>query len=102
MTTLTPGKADLVSLRKIAREKQPFTLDPACRAGVEASRKVVEAILAKDEPVYGINTGFGQLATTRVPKDKLDELQRNLVLSHATGTGEAGVLTGRCRRRAGA
>jgi histidine ammonia-lyase len=89
MTTLTPGKADLVSLRKIAREKQPFTLDPACRAGVEASRKVVEAILAKDEPVYGINTGFGQLATTRVPKDKLDELQRNLVLSHATGTGEA-------------
>ena len=89
MTKLTPGKADLVSLRKIAREKQPFTLDPACRAGVEASRKVVEAILAKDEPVYGINTGFGQLATTRVPKDKLDELQRNLVLSHATGTGEA-------------
>ncbi len=89
MTTLTPGKADLVSLRKIAREKQPFTLDPACRADVEASRKVVEAILAKDEPVYGINTGFGQLATTRVPKDKLDELQRNLVLSHATGTGEA-------------
>ncbi|MFN9543392.1 MAG: aromatic amino acid lyase, partial [Alphaproteobacteria bacterium] len=89
MTTLTPGKADLVSLRKIARETQPFTLDPACRAGVEASRKVVEAILAKDEPVYGINTGFGQLATTRVPKDKLDELQRNLVLSHATGTGEA-------------
>jgi histidine ammonia-lyase len=86
---LTPGHADLVSLRKIAREKQPFTLDPACRAGVEASRKVVEAILAKDEPVYGINTGFGQLATTRVPKDKLDELQRNLVLSHATGTGEA-------------
>jgi histidine ammonia-lyase len=89
MTMLTPGHADLVSLRKIAREKQPFTLDPACRAGVEASRKVVEAILAKDEPVYGINTGFGQLATTRVPKDKLDELQRNLVLSHATGTGEA-------------
>lgn len=89
MTMLTPGHADLISLRKIAREKQPFTLDPACRAGVEASRKVVEAILAKDEPVYGINTGFGQLATTRVPKDKLDELQRNLVLSHATGTGEA-------------
>lgn len=89
MTTLTPGKADLISLRRIARERHPFTLDPACRAGVEASRKVVEAILARDEPVYGINTGFGQLATTRVPKDKLDELQRNLVLSHATGTGEA-------------
>ena len=88
MTTLTPGKATLTALRKIAREKQPFTLDPACRAGVDASRKVVEAILTKDAPVYGINTGFGQLASTRIAKDKLADLQRNLVLSHATGTGE--------------
>ena len=88
MTTLTPGKADLRTLRKIAREGMPFTLDPACRAGVDASRNVVENILGKDEPVYGINTGFGQLATTRIPPDKLAELQRNLILSHATGTGE--------------
>lgn len=88
MTTLTPGHADLRTLRKIAREGMPFTLDPACRAGVEASRKVVENVLSKDTPVYGINTGFGQLATTRIPPDKLAELQRNLILSHATGTGE--------------
>ncbi|MCE9522495.1 MAG: aromatic amino acid lyase, partial [Alphaproteobacteria bacterium] len=88
MTNLTPGHATLTTLRKIAREKQPFTLDPACRDGVDASRKVVENILGKDAPVYGINTGFGQLASTRIPQDKLAELQRNLVLSHATGTGE--------------
>jgi histidine ammonia-lyase len=88
MTTLTPGKADLPTLRKIARERLAFDLDPACRAGVDASRKTVEAILTKDAPVYGINTGFGQLASTRIPKDKLAELQSNLVLSHATGTGE--------------
>ena len=88
MSTLTPGKADLRTLRRIAREKLNFTLDPACRAGVDASRKVVESILTKDEPVYGINTGFGQLASKRIPKEKLDELQRNLILSHATGTGE--------------
>jgi histidine ammonia-lyase len=86
--TLTPGKADLRTLRRIAREGMPFTLDPACRAGVDASRKIVENILGRDEPVYGINTGFGQLATTRIPPDKLAELQRNLILSHATGTGE--------------
>ncbi len=88
MTTLTPGKAGLTSLRKIARERQPFDLDPACRAGVDASRKVVEDILGKDEAVYGINTGFGELARVRIAKDKLAELQRNLILSHATGTGE--------------
>ncbi len=88
MTKLTPGRADLTTLRRIAREKLPFDLDPACRAGVDASRKIVENVLTKDQPVYGINTGFGQLANKRIPKDKLDELQRNLVLSHATGTGE--------------
>ncbi|MEQ1755682.1 MAG: histidine ammonia-lyase [Micropepsaceae bacterium] len=88
MTTLTPGKADLRTLRRIAREKQNFTLDTACRVGVEASRKVVETVLTRDDPVYGINTGFGQLASTRIPKDKLTELQRNLILSHATGTGD--------------
>ena len=87
-TKLTPGEADLTTLRKIAREKLAFDLDPACRAGVDASRKVVENILTKDDAVYGINTGFGQLASTRIPKDKLAELQSNLVLSHATGTGE--------------
>lgn len=88
MIKLTPAKADLTTLRKIAREKLAFDLDPACRAGVDASRKVVENILGRDEAVYGINTGFGQLANQRIAKDKLAELQRNLVLSHATGTGE--------------
>ena len=80
MTTLTPGKADLTTLRRIAREKQPFDLDPACRTGVDASRKVVENVLAKDEPVYGINTGFGQLANQRIAKDKLTELQLYVAL----------------------
>jgi histidine ammonia-lyase len=88
MTTLVPGQADLTTLRKIAREKQPFELDHASRAGIDASRKVVEDVLGKDEAVYGINTGFGELARVRIPKDKLTELQRNLILSHATGTGE--------------
>ena len=85
---LTPGKATLDQLRHIARDKLAFDIDPASRAGVDASRKVVDEIVKKDAAVYGINTGFGELARVRIPNDKLHDLQRNLLLSHATGTGE--------------
>src|SRR6185436_11892527 len=86
--TFPDGRATLQQLRHIARDKQSFELDGGARARVEASRKVVDDILKKNEPVYGINTGFGELARVRIPSDKLHDLQRNLVLSHATGTGE--------------
>ena len=87
--SLTNGRATLEQLRHIARDKQTFELDAGAKERVDESRKVVEDILTKDEAVYGINTGFGELARVRIPKDKLGELQRNLVLSHATGIGEA-------------
>ena len=45
-------------------------------------------IVAKGEPVYGINTGFGKLASVRIGNADLASLQRNIVLSHAAGTGE--------------
>jgi histidine ammonia-lyase len=57
-------------------------------AAVERSRARVEAALADGQPHYGINTGFGALARTRVPDDQLAALQRNLLLSHAVGVGE--------------
>jgi len=57
-------------------------------APVAASRAVVEAALAGDQPVYGINTGFGALADRSIPDGQLAELQRNLLLSHACGTGD--------------
>ncbi len=63
-------------------------LDPACLPAVERSAAVVAAIVAKGEAVYGINTGFGKLATVRIEAADLESLQRNLVLSHAAGTGE--------------
>ena len=53
------------------------------RAGVAA----VEKVLASGAPAYGINTGFGKLAQTRIPRQDLVDLQRNIVLSHAAGTG---------------
>ncbi len=64
-------------------------LDPACRPRVEAAAKTVAAIVAKGEPVYGINTGFGKLATVRIDAADLAALQKNIVLSHAAGVGEA-------------
>ena len=58
------------------------------RAGVAASAAAVERILARGEPVYGINTGFGKLAGVRIAAADLPQLQRNIVLSHAAGVGE--------------
>jgi histidine ammonia-lyase len=63
-------------------------LDPACTARVEASARAVDAIIAKGDPVYGINTGFGKLASVRIEAGDLAQLQRNIVLSHAAGVGD--------------
>lgn len=54
---------------------------------VVSSRKVVDDALQDQKPYYGINTGFGILATKRVSEDQLTQLQRNLILSHAVGVG---------------
>ena len=55
---------------------------------VASSRRALEKILDSGEPVYGVNTGFGELASVRVSSDRLALMQRNLVLSHACGVGE--------------
>ena len=77
----------LAQLRSIAREAAPVALDPACLPAIEAAAATVERIAAEGEPAYGINTGFGKLAQTRIPREELAHLQKNLVLSHAAGTG---------------
>ena len=64
-------------------------LDPGCWPAVERSAEAVAAIVARGEPVYGINTGFGKLASVRIGVHELERLQRNIVLSHAAGVGEA-------------
>ncbi len=81
-TRLTLG-----DLRRIAREESPIALDPACLPELRAGVASVERIVAAGEPAYGINTGFGKLAQTRIPRADLARLQRNLVLSHSTGVG---------------
>ena len=83
---LTPGKIALADWRRIARG-EAFSLDPAAMAAVAQSAATVDAIVAKVDPVYGINTGFGKLASVRIAPDELGQLQRNIVLSHAAGVG---------------
>ena len=85
--TLLPGRVTLAQWRDIFRGATP-TLDPACASVVAAATAAVERIVAKGEPVYGINTGFGKLASVRIPADDLETLQRNIVLSHCAGVGD--------------
>ena len=84
---IRPGKASLADWRAIWRG-EALAVDPSSHAAVAASAAAVERILARGEPVYGINTGFGKLAGVRIKPADLAELQRNIVLSHAAGVGE--------------
>jgi histidine ammonia-lyase len=85
--TLKPGHATLADWRAVA-DGATARLDPAALPAIEASARAVEAIVARGEPVYGINTGFGKLASVRIGPADLATLQRNIVLSHAAGVGE--------------
>ena len=84
---LRPGQVTLAEWQEIYRGAR-LTLDPACLPAIEKSAAAVAAIVAKGTPVYGINTGFGKLASVRIGIDDLERLQRNIVLSHAAGVGE--------------
>ncbi len=86
--TLTPGSLTLAQLRQIWQQPHQFTLDEAAHKAINDSVACVEAIVAEGRTAYGINTGFGLLAQTRIATHDLENLQRSLVLSHAAGVGE--------------
>jgi histidine ammonia-lyase len=86
--TLIPGTAGLDELCRIYRQEMAVRIDPACKERVDAAAAVVAAAAAGDAAVYGINTGFGKLASTRIPASQTSQLQRNLILSHCCGVGE--------------
>jgi len=86
--TLNPEAIDLPTLRQLWQGTRA-KLDAASLTRIRASAASVERIVAGGETVYGINTGFGLLANTRIPADRLAELQRNLILSHSCGLGDA-------------
>jgi len=84
---LRAGALSLADLRRIHSGPITLTLSDEDRTRIGAASALVDRIVAKGEAAYGINTGFGLLAQTRIPTEQLAQLQRNLLLSHAAGVG---------------
>ena len=82
-----PGSVSLTDLEEIYRGA-PVRLSPECRARVEQSAAVVAKAAGGSSPIYGLNTGFGKLASVRIPPEDTRTLQRKLILSHCTGVGD--------------
>ena len=80
--TLTPSQVEAV-----ARAGAPVALAAEAALSVKASRAALERMLDREEPIYGVSTGFGRLANVRIPRERQRILQVNLVRSHAAGTG---------------
>jgi histidine ammonia-lyase len=87
MIELDGASLTLDHLVAIAYDDEKVGLTDAARAQVRAAREVVDEFARRDEPTYGINTGFGGFADVRIPAESLDALQVNLLRSHAAGVG---------------
>ena len=84
---IVPGQLNLEQLQMFNQEFRQLELDENCRRQVEQGAGVIDAVASGDEPVYGVNTGFGKLANTRIIPSQTSALQRNLILSHSCGVG---------------
>ena len=85
---IQPGQITLNQLRQVARNKIHVTLATSAIPAINKSQALVNQMISEDHTVYGINTGFGLLANTRIEVEDLEELQRSIVLSHAAGIGK--------------
>jgi histidine ammonia-lyase len=85
---IRPGQLTLEELQAIHAGGQLLVMDPLALPGIQASAAVVRRAAEGDAPVYGVNTGFGKLASTRISEHDLATLQLNLIRSHSVGVGE--------------
>ncbi len=85
--TLPPGHVTLADLERLWRESLPLRLDRTVRPAVEAASATVARAAKGGEAVYGVNTGFGKLASVKIATEDTATLQRNLILSHCCGVG---------------
>ncbi|MBX3709151.1 MAG: histidine ammonia-lyase [Gammaproteobacteria bacterium] len=85
---LNPGQLSLSDFRVLLNENTTLELHANCIPNIHASEKIITDTIAEGNTVYGVNTGFGVLANTRINTADLQTLQRSIVLSHAAGTGE--------------
>ena len=86
--TLIPGQTTLAQLERLYRSGAAARLAPTARAGIEASASRIATAAAGEAAVYGVNTGFGKLASVKIAAKDTATLQRNLILSHCCGVGE--------------
>ncbi len=86
---LVPGSTTLATLEQLWREGLAPSLDASARPAMQAAADLVAQAAAGDTAVYGVNTGFGKLASLKIEPADTATLQRNLVLSHCCGVGEA-------------
>ncbi len=87
MFELSGQKLSLQQIDDVAEGREQVRLSSEARARCDASRAVVEKIVAEGRTVYGVNTGFGRLSDVRIEPHQLRDLQVNLVRSHACGLG---------------
>ncbi|MDR3477149.1 MAG: histidine ammonia-lyase [Gammaproteobacteria bacterium] len=85
---LKPGQLTLEDIQLLLDEETTLELHPDCIEAINQSAKVVSKIIEENKTAYGINTGFGLLASTRISNKDLETLQKSIVLSHAAGTGD--------------
>jgi len=86
---LQPGNATVDELNRVIENPDlHIQLDRKAQTVVDAAAAVVESVVNADNAVYGVNTGFGKLASVRIEKSDAAVLQRNLILSHCAGVGE--------------
>ncbi|MBP6679127.1 MAG: aromatic amino acid lyase, partial [Paracoccus sp.] len=85
---LTPGETTLAQLENVWRNGLAVRLADSARPGIAASAARIEAAANGNAPVYGVNTGFGKLASIKIESRDTATLQRNLILSHCCGVGE--------------
>ncbi|NQY92581.1 MAG: histidine ammonia-lyase [Campylobacteraceae bacterium] len=85
---LVPGQLSLQDLRRISKEPTHITLDDSASEKIKKANDTILKIVEEDRTVYGVNTGFGLLANTKIAKEDLEDLQRRIVLSHSAGMGD--------------
>ena len=88
MLTLTPGNVSLRDLERIWREATPVKINKDARTAVQLAAEKVSRAASGDDATYGVNTGFGKLASIRIAPEDTAALQRNLILSHCCGVGD--------------
>src|SRR5262245_11617416 len=88
LVILDGASLTLGSLESVARHRRPVVLSRAAREAVVRARRVVDDAVARGDVVYGVTTGFGNFADVAIPRDRLRELQLNLIRSHAAGVGD--------------